>query len=79
MTAINRVYLITGPFIAIIICFVFFIRLRMDSLNAVCAYTGEDGLWAKAQKDAVIALKQYVASCVEAAEAAAEGQGAGDG
>jgi len=61
-TTAGRVYLIVALFIAIILCFVLIIQIQMDALTAIRAYVGGEGLWAKAQKDAVRSLEHYTVS-----------------
>ena len=61
-----RVYLIIALFVAIILCFVLIIQVQMDTLTAIRAYVGGEGLWAKAQKDAVLSLEHYAISHDEA-------------
>lgn len=65
-SAISRVYLIVALFVAIIICLVFFSLIQMDVLTSVRAYVGGEGLWAKAQKDAIRSLEHYANSRDEA-------------
>ena len=62
ITTVRRVYLIIALFIAIIFCFVLIIQVQMDALTAIRAYVGGEGLWAKAQKDAVRSLEHYAIS-----------------
>lgn len=62
----HRVYLIIALFVAIILCFVLIIQLQMDTLTAIRAYVGGEGLWAKAQKDAVLSLEHYAVTHKEA-------------
>ncbi len=66
-TAARRVYLIIALFVALIIIFLLLIQLQMNALNAVRAYVGGEGVWAKAQKNAVISLEYYAESGDEAA------------
>ena len=66
ITSAYRVYLIIALFIAIIFCFVLITQAQMDALTAIRAYVGGEGLWAKAQKDAVLSLEHYVDSHDEA-------------
>ncbi|MGE5758437.1 MAG: diguanylate cyclase [Sideroxydans sp.] len=53
-------------FIALILCLVLFIQVQMDILTAIRAYVGGEGLWAKAQKDAVHSIENYAVSHDEA-------------
>jgi diguanylate cyclase (GGDEF)-like protein/PAS domain S-box-containing protein len=62
ITVINRVYLIIALFVALIFCLVLLVQVQMDALIAVRAYVGGEGLWAKAQKDAIRSLEHYVIS-----------------
>ena len=62
ITTSGRVYLIIGLFVTLIFCLVVLIHTEMDALTAIRAYVGGEGLWAKAQKDAVLSLEQYIAS-----------------
>jgi PAS domain S-box-containing protein len=66
ITTISRVYLIIALFVALIFCLVLLIQIQMDALTAVRAYVGGEGLWAKAQKDAIRSLEHYVISRNEA-------------
>lgn len=56
---VDRVYLIITLFITLIGILVMFIQMEMNVLNAVRAYIGAEGLWAKAQKDATRSLEHY--------------------
>lgn len=58
--------MIIALFVAIILCFVLLIQVQMDALTAIRAYVGGEGLWAKAQKDAVRTLEHYAISHDEA-------------
>lgn len=66
ITTVSRVYLIIALFVAIILCFVLIIQIQMDTLTAIRAYVGGEGIWAKAQKDAVRSLEHYAVSRDEA-------------
>ncbi len=59
ITAISRVYLIIALFVALIFCLVLLIQIQRDALIAIRAYVGGEGLWAKAQKDAIRSLERY--------------------
>ncbi len=59
---LRRVYLIVALFVAIIIGLVVITQVQMDILTAVRTYVGGEGLWAKAQKDAVRHLERYAVS-----------------
>ncbi len=65
-TATRQVYLIIALFVALILIFLLLIRVEMNALNAVRAYVGGEGVWAKAQKNAVISLEYYAESGDEA-------------
>ena len=65
-TTVGRVYLIITLFIVLIFCLVLLIHIQMDALTAVRAYVGGEGLWAKAQKDAINNLEHYAISHDEA-------------
>jgi PAS domain S-box-containing protein len=66
ITTINRVYLIITLFVTLIFCLVLLTQVQMDALSAIRAYVGGEGLWAKAQKDAVRSLEHYAISSDEA-------------
>ncbi len=66
ITTVSRVYLIMTLFIVLILCLVLFIQVQMDTLTAIRAYVGGEGLWAKAQKDAVRSIEHYATSRDEA-------------
>ena len=66
ITTISRVYLIIALFVALIFCLILLIQIQMDALIAVRAYVGGEGLWAKAQKDAVRSLEHYAIARDEA-------------
>lgn len=65
-TTVSRVYLIIALFVALIFCLVLLFQVQMDALNAIRAYVGGEGLWAKAQKDATRSLEHYAVSRDEA-------------
>lgn len=62
ISTVNRVYLIIALFSVIILCLALLIQVQMDALTAIRAYVGGEGLWAKAQKDAVRSLEHYAVS-----------------
>ncbi len=66
ITTVSRVYLIIALFIALIFSLVLLIQVQMDTLTAIRAYVGGEGLWGKAQKDAVHSIEQYAVSHDEA-------------
>jgi hypothetical protein len=55
----KRLLLIVWPFLAIVIVLVGLAGLSVDVLSAGRAYVGGEGLWSKAQKDAVYHLARY--------------------
>jgi len=61
-TVIRKVYLIIVMFLTLIICLTLLIQVQRNSLIAVRAYIGGEGLWAKAQKDAIRSLERYAIS-----------------
>lgn len=56
---IYGIYLIIALFIAIILCLILFFELQINALTAIRVYVGGEGLWAKAQKDAIRSLEHY--------------------
>lgn len=60
ITTVNRVYLIIGLFLTLILCLVLLFHFQIGALTAIRAYVGGEGLWAKAQKDAIHRLEHYV-------------------
>lgn len=60
ITTISRVYLIMALFIALIFFLVLFFQFQVNTSVAIRVYVGGEGLWAKAQKDAVHSLEHYV-------------------
>ncbi len=56
---IYGIYLIMALFIAIILCLILFFELQINALTAIRVYVGGEGLWAKAQKDAIRSLEHY--------------------
>src|ERR1700693_3618263 len=65
-TTINGVNRIIALFVTLIVCLVLLDQIQMYSLTAVRAFVGGEGLWAKAQKDAIRSLEHYVISGDEA-------------
>ncbi len=66
ITTVSRVYLIIALFITLIFGLVWFSQFQMDVFMAIRVYVGGEGLWAKAQKDAVRRLEHYAVSRDEA-------------
>lgn len=64
-TIVSRAYLIVGLFIALMLCNLLVVRFQMKISHAVRAYVGGEGLWAKAQKDALRSLERYTFSHAE--------------
>ncbi len=62
ITTASQAYLIIALFVAIIIMLIFLIQTQINTLMAVRAYVGAEGLWAKAQKDATRSLEHYALS-----------------
>ncbi|PRC92803.1 putative bifunctional diguanylate cyclase/phosphodiesterase [Solimicrobium silvestre] len=58
-TTISHVYLIIAMFVAMIITLTFLMQIQMNALMAVRAYIGGAGVWAKAQKEAILSLEHY--------------------
>ena len=53
------------PLVVMLICTILFacmVKVQMDVLSTLRAYTGNEGLWSKAQKDATYYLRKYVIS-----------------
>ena len=65
-TAVAQVYLIIALFVALLLGLVWLFQFQMDASVAMRVYAGGEGLWAKAQKDAVLSLEQYSISRDEA-------------
>ncbi|MFA6434422.1 MAG: PAS domain S-box protein [Elusimicrobiales bacterium] len=66
ITVVKKVYLIVGVFVGLILTLMMVFRFQMDTSAAIRSYVGGEGLWAKAQKDAVSALEHYSVSHDEA-------------
>ncbi len=62
---VKNVYLIIGLFITLIFILVLIIQVQMNVLIPIRAYIGAEGLWAKAQKDAIRSLEHYAISSKE--------------
>lgn len=61
----HRCYLIVYLFLAIIACILVLTHVQTEVLNAVRAYVHGEGLWAKAQKEAMYDLGRYAATADE--------------
>ena len=57
----RRLLLIVWIFVAIVVGLLSFADYSFGLMSAARAYVGGEGLWSKAQKDAVLALSRYVA------------------
>lgn len=57
----RRLLLIVWVFVGIVVGLVAFAYYSFGLMSAARAYVGGEGLWSKAQKDAVLALSRYVA------------------
>ncbi|MES2949628.1 MAG: sensor domain-containing diguanylate cyclase [Pseudomonadota bacterium] len=57
----RRLLLIVWNFVAIVVGLLAFAYYSFGLMSAARAYVGGEGLWSKAQKDAVLALSRYVA------------------
>lgn len=57
----RRLLLVVAIFVAIVVGLVAFAYYSFGLMSAARAYVGGEGLWSKAQKDAVLALSRYVA------------------
>ena len=66
LATVTRVYLIISLFITLIFGLVLLFQFQMDASVAMRVYAGGEGLWAKAQKDAVLSLEHYIVSHDEA-------------
>ncbi|MDD5332844.1 MAG: PAS domain S-box protein [Rhodoferax sp.] len=65
-STVRRVYLIVALFVALIFGLVWLVQIQMDTLSAIRAFVGGEGLWAKAQKEAMHSLEHYAVSHDEA-------------
>jgi PAS domain S-box-containing protein len=63
---IYGIYLIITLFTMILFCIILFFELQINALTAIRVYVGGEGLWAKAQKDAIRSLEHYSISHDEA-------------
>jgi diguanylate cyclase (GGDEF)-like protein/PAS domain S-box-containing protein len=61
-STVRMAYLIIVLFVALLGFLILIIQVQMDTLIAVRAYVGAEGLWAKAQKDATRSLEHYAIS-----------------
>jgi PAS domain S-box-containing protein len=59
VTAVYRVHLIIALFVALILGLVMYFQFQMDATAGIRIFVGGEGLWAKAQKDAVLKLHYY--------------------
>ncbi|MGA8863574.1 MAG: hypothetical protein WBM09_13875 [Gallionella sp.] len=62
---VKNVYLIIGLFITLIFVLILIIQVQMNILIPIRAYIGAEGLWAKAQKDAIRSLEHYAITSKE--------------
>jgi len=62
LSTVSQVYLIIATFVAFIFILMLLIQIQINVLMAVRAYVGAEGLWAKAQKDAVRSIEHYAIS-----------------
>src|SRR5678816_3864168 len=61
----SRLVRITWPFLVVVLLLLLLGVASMNILSAVRAYVGGEGLWSKAQKDAVFYLMHYAESGAE--------------
>lgn len=66
LSTTGKVKLIIALFVVIAVCLAGMIDLQGNIFNGVRSYVRGEGLWAKAQKDAVLNLEHYSYSCDEA-------------
>ena len=59
VTAVQRVHLIIALFVVLILGLVLYFQFQMDATAGIRIFVGGEGLWAKAQKDAVLRLRYY--------------------
>jgi len=59
VTAVYRVHLIIALFVALILGLVLYFQFQMDAAVGIRTFVSGEGLWAKAQKDAVLKLRYY--------------------
>jgi two-component system cell cycle sensor histidine kinase/response regulator CckA len=55
----KKLFVIVGVFVAIVVCVFCLGAVRSDILSGIRAYVGGEGLWSKAQKNAVFSLIRY--------------------
>ena len=55
----KKLFAIVGVFVAIVVCVFCLGVVRSDILSGIRAYVGGEGLWSKAQKNAVFSLIRY--------------------
>ena len=58
----RKLLVIVGVFVGIVLCVTVLGALRSDILTGVRAYVGGEGLWSKAEKQAVLSLTKYSVS-----------------
>ncbi len=58
----TKLYSVIAIFLLTTIGIIFLAKSGMDNLSAIRAYVAGEGLWAKAQKDAVYSLKKYAST-----------------
>jgi hypothetical protein len=61
-SATRHVVPLVGVFAAVVLCLLLLVRMQIEIMAGVRAYVGGEGLWSKAQKDAVLSLRQFAAS-----------------
>ncbi|MFZ2160941.1 MAG: PAS domain S-box protein [Sideroxyarcus sp.] len=59
VTAVYRVHLIIALFVALIFGLVLYFQSQMDAAVGIRIFVSGEGLWAKAQKNAILKLNQY--------------------
>jgi hypothetical protein len=55
----KKLYLIMGVMVVMILVELFILWFGMETLSSMRAYVGGEGLWSKAQKDAIYSLEKY--------------------
>ena len=58
----HKLRVVVALFVVIFLCFLMLDNFRIQTLASIRAYVGGEGLWSKAQKEAVIALHRYARS-----------------
>ena len=58
----NKLYLVVGVMGSLIAIELLTLLFAMNTLSAVRGFVGGEGLWSKAEKDAVISLQKYAQS-----------------